>query len=69
MSACSQSPGGTGGGAGVKRSATGSKRMTGSAARPIRFLTGHFDRSCMTFRLEGSAPFRDIIECLPLAHK
>jgi len=45
------------------------KGMTGSAARSIRIFAGHFDQSRMTLRLEGSAPFRDIIECLPLAHK
>jgi len=43
--------------------------MTGSATGPICFLTCYFDQSRMTFRLEGSAPFRDIIECLPLTHK
>jgi hypothetical protein len=43
--------------------------MTGSTTGPIRFFAGHFDQSRMTLRLERCAPFLDIIECLPLAHK
>jgi hypothetical protein len=35
----------------------------------LRFIAGHLERADASFRLQGSSPFPDIIECLPLAYK